>query len=144
MRYKNRFLSRLCGAAFGLLVLVAAVAAGRHADMPDLTGDEVAAAEVLAASRAGAVIIDVRKPDQYVSRHIPGALSVTLEDLQRGLPPGIESFRDLPVIVYCNTGKQRSVEAKSLLELAGFRNVVNLVGGIRAWIDAGYPVAYGS
>ena len=111
--------------------------------MPDLAGDEVAVDEVMTVAKAGAIIIDVRKRDQYMSRHIPGAVSVTLEDLEQGVPREIEALRDRPVIVYCNTGRQRSVEAKELLELAGFRSVMNLVGGIRAWMDAGYSLAYG-
>ena len=44
----------------------------------------------------------------------------------------------MPVVVHCKSG-YRSMIACSLLARAGYRNVVNLVGGFDAWHAAGLP-----
>jgi len=41
--------------------------------------------------------------------------------------------------VYCHSGT-RSARASKLLAKHGFTNIENVVGGIEAWKDAGYPV----
>jgi hydroxyacylglutathione hydrolase len=51
--------------------------------------------------------------------------------------------RDRPVVVYCGHGERAST-AVSLLEAAGYRDLVNLDGGIGAWQDDGLPVARGT
>ncbi len=51
--------------------------------------------------------------------------------------------RDRPIVVYFGHGERASTAA-SLLETAGFRQMVNLGGGIGAWEAAGYAVALAS
>jgi hydroxyacylglutathione hydrolase len=46
--------------------------------------------------------------------------------------------RDLPIAVHCKSG-YRSVIAGSLLQRAGFKNVVNVIGGFDAWQQAKLP-----
>lgn len=76
-------------------------------------------------------IIDVREPSEYAEFNIGGILfplgrvmSMQLED--------IEDFKDQEVIVHCKAGA-RSMQACTVLEQAGFTNVVNLTGGTMAW-----------
>jgi len=40
--------------------------------------------------------------------------------------------------VHCKSG-YRSMIASSLLQRAGFRNVINVTGGYDAWVQAGLP-----
>ncbi len=52
--------------------------------------------------------------------------------------PAVTSF-DQPLVLVCNGGYSSSMAASNLLDL-GFTDVGDLVGGIRAWIDAGHDV----
>ncbi|MDX2008036.1 MAG: rhodanese-like domain-containing protein [Meiothermus sp.] len=86
--------------------------------------------------RQQALVLDVRAADEFGSGHIPGA-----QNLHAGRVMGqLERIpRDRPVIVQCQGG-DRSSTAISALMAAGFHNLSNLTGGIRAWEQAGYPV----
>ena len=59
-----------------------------------------------------------------------------LDDFRRALP---EINADTPVAVHCKSG-YRSMIASSLLQRAGHKNIVNVVGGFDAWSQAGLPV----
>lgn len=89
--------------------------------------------------RGEAVILDVRGRDEYLAGHIPGALNIhagrVLAHLDK-LP------KERPLIVHC-VGGDRSSTAISALLSHGFRNALNLTGGIRAWQEAGFPVEKG-
>ena len=81
-------------------------------------------------------IIDVRRPAEYKSGHVPGALSAPLSHLDK------EAERldpQRPTAVVCASG-YRSSAATSLLAKRGFKNLFNVVGGTSGWISAGYPV----
>lgn len=86
-----------------------------------------------------AFVLDVRGRDEYLAGHIPGAQNIhagrVLAHLDR-LP------KDRPLIVHC-VGGDRSSTAISALLAHGFRNALNLTGGIKAWREAGFPVVQG-
>jgi rhodanese-related sulfurtransferase len=81
------------------------------------------------------ILIDVRSKDEYEEGHISGAMLIPVVELQDRLD---ELSKDKKIIVYCETG-QRSKNAAEILIKNGFENVYDL-GGIKAWIDSGYPV----
>jgi rhodanese-related sulfurtransferase len=81
-------------------------------------------------------ILDVRRPPEWKSGHIPGARLEPLDGLTKTLD---ELDRKAPVAVNCKGG-YRSAVACSLLEAAGFEHVVNVIGGFDAWAAAGLPV----
>ncbi len=82
------------------------------------------------------VIIDVRQPEEYAEGHIPGAVLIPLGELANRLS---EVPTDKPVILVCRSGN-RSVQALQLLQEAGFTNGHNMVGGMKAWVAAGYSI----
>jgi glyoxylase-like metal-dependent hydrolase (beta-lactamase superfamily II) len=92
------------------------------------------AAEQLAAPDPP-LLIDVRTSQEWSEGHIDSALSIPLPQLT-------ERLAELPVdrqlIVYCASG-YRSGIAASLLQRAALPHVVNLVGGLGAWISAQLP-----
>lgn len=94
---------------------------------------------VLASAHAdGAVVVDVREPDEYVAGHIPGAWLVPLGELSDridGLP------RHRRVHLVCASGS-RSLLAADWLSREGF-DAVSVAGGTQAWQSAGYPVETG-
>lgn len=81
-------------------------------------------------------LLDVRGEDEYREHHIPGALHIPLGQVLDHLP---ELERQQPLIVQCGGGV-RSQMIISLLQARGFKNLLNLSGGITAWRKAGLPV----
>ncbi|MET0591893.1 MAG: MBL fold metallo-hydrolase [Polyangiaceae bacterium] len=104
--------------------------------------DHLAAREV-ATKLDGAsppLLVDVREPGEFVGElgHIQGALLVPLDALERRLPK-LAGYVDRDVVVVCRAGA-RSASAGAILRRAGFRRVMNLHGGMLAWVEAGLPV----
>jgi rhodanese-related sulfurtransferase/rubrerythrin len=85
-------------------------------------------------------IVDVRQPGEYRLGHLPGAKLIPVDELSERLA---ELDPRKPTIVYCAAGV-RSRAAASILKRAGFEEVYNMKGGIRAWsggVAEGYPEA---
>jgi rhodanese-related sulfurtransferase len=85
-----------------------------------------------------AQLIDVRTPAEYQEGHLAGArnLDWTSGALETAMP-GLD--KQAPVLLYCASGR-RSAAAREVLVNAGFSDVKDLEGGIRAWSGAGLPV----
>ena len=75
---------------------------------------------------AGALLLDVRSPQEYRSGHIPGSNNVPLQSIDN--VSAVIDNRDTPLFVYCHSGV-RSRQAVSALKDMGYTNVKNL-GGI--------------
>ena len=69
-----------------------------------------------------------------------GATPAPLQRLESMLP---QLDHERPTVVHCQGG-YRSAIACSLLQRAGFRNVINLIGGFDAWKALGHPVTAGA
>jgi hydroxyacylglutathione hydrolase len=83
-------------------------------------------------------IVDVRRAGEYVNGHVPRALNAPLSNLEKSLAP-LNLEKDKVTAVIC-AGGYRSSAAASLLQKQGFSNLLNVVGGTGAWVNAGYPV----
>jgi len=81
-------------------------------------------------------VLDVRREPEWEAGHIEGAIWWPLDNFKVA-PPEID--RNLPIAVHCKGG-YRSMIACSLLQRAGFRNVINVMGGFDAWQQANLPV----
>jgi len=89
----------------------------------------------------GAVqLVDVRTPEEYAEQHINGAINIDVYEDSFIEQCKARLDKDRPVAVYCRSGK-RSANAAGQLRKAGFKRVLNLDGGITAWLDAAKPVA---
>ena len=78
----------------------------------------------------GAVLLDVRTPEEYREGHIPGAINIPNETI------GTEDIPELPdkeqlILVYCRSGN-RSKQASEKLVKLGYTNIVEF-GGINDW-----------
>jgi glyoxylase-like metal-dependent hydrolase (beta-lactamase superfamily II) len=83
----------------------------------------------LAADPGHIQLVDVRQPGEFEAGHIPQAVSKPLPKLATMLD---DLDRSRPVVVNCKSGYRSSI-ATSLLERAGFRDVMNVIGGFDAW-----------
>jgi molybdopterin/thiamine biosynthesis adenylyltransferase/rhodanese-related sulfurtransferase/molybdopterin converting factor small subunit len=77
------------------------------------------------------LLIDVREPYEYQICSIPGAKLIPLGELPKRLN---ELSRDAEIVAHCKSGK-RSQQAVDLMKSNGFRNVLNMTGGILAWSE---------
>jgi hydroxyacylglutathione hydrolase len=83
------------------------------------------------------ILLDVRDPPEWIEDgYIEGATRIFFADLQQRIS---EVAKDKPVVVTCSVGNRSSL-ALSFLEQAGFEDVSNMLGGITAWINLGYPI----
>ncbi len=83
-------------------------------------------------------IVDVRRPAEYDTGHVPGAESVPLADLKKSsLLPDLDRAETTAVIC---AGGYRSSAAASILQQLGYKNLLNVMGGTGAWIEAGFEV----
>ncbi|SRR5260221_9004788 len=84
------------------------------------------------------VVLDIRSSNRYrgPEGHIAGALNAPFETIERQLPE-LLPYQSQTVLVYGDTSTEGEVAAK-LLTVAGFRNVVHIAGGLKAWIERGY------
>ncbi|MCQ6555462.1 rhodanese-like domain-containing protein [Streptomyces sp. C10-9-1] len=95
--------------------------------------------EVFAAAwSAGAVVVDVRTPEEYRAGHVPGALLAPVDPVAvLAHPPEVRE-----VYVICASGNRSRWAADRLAE-AGVE-ALSVAGGTRGWIASGRSVAAGS
>ncbi len=101
---------------------------------------EVQQAAELQGDDGGALIIDVREPNEYTQIRAKGAVLLPLGRLNnrvRDLP------RDRELLMMCRTGA-RSQNATQFLQAQGFENVTNISGGVMAWHNANLPTTSGA
>lgn len=87
----------------------------------------------------GAVVLDVREPEEYAEGHVAGARSLPLS----GLPARVTEVPADQVVYLVCQGGGRSAQAAELLTAEG-RDVRSVVGGTSAWVEAGGQIESGS
>ena len=98
----------------------------------------VAELKGLIDSRTDLQVLDVRRPAEYESGHVPRAVTSPLAKLRESLP--LLAFDPARTTTVICAGGYRSSAATSLLQAAGFLDLLNVTGGTTAWIKAGYEV----
>jgi rhodanese-related sulfurtransferase/DNA-binding transcriptional ArsR family regulator len=121
---------------------LAEVDAARAAYLGPEDTEQLTRDELLARIKTGsATVIDVRPAEEYTAGHIPGAISVPLDELETRLaelPDGTE------IVAYCRgTNCVLAHDAARLLTVRG-RRAARLVDGMLEWRLAGLPVEAGS
>jgi molybdopterin/thiamine biosynthesis adenylyltransferase/rhodanese-related sulfurtransferase len=96
---------------------------------------EVTTAEAEALRSQGAVVLDVREPDEFEQGSIPGAVFIPRGQLESNVENRIPD-KSVPVVVHCASGVRSAFAAKTLGEL-GYTDVVSMAGGFNAWKDEG-------
>ena len=79
---------------------------------------------------SGYIILDVRTPEEFAEKHIPGALNIPNETIGTAEIPGLPNKNQL-ILVYCRSGN-RSKQASEKLVALGYTNIVEF-GGIHDW-----------
>ncbi|MBV9797777.1 MAG: molybdopterin-synthase adenylyltransferase MoeB [Solirubrobacterales bacterium] len=87
----------------------------------------------------GAVVVDVREPEEWSAGHIPGAIHVPKSYLESRFEGAVPD-RSEHVILYCASGNRSAWAARTLLDDLGYEHVESMVGGFTLWKDRGYEV----
>jgi molybdopterin/thiamine biosynthesis adenylyltransferase/rhodanese-related sulfurtransferase len=101
--------------------------------------DEVDPAVVREQSSNGALIVDVREPEEWGTGHIPGAKHVPKSYLESRIE-GAASDRSQHIVLYCQSGNRSAWAARTLIEDLGYEHVESMTGGFTLWKDRGYEV----
>jgi molybdopterin/thiamine biosynthesis adenylyltransferase/rhodanese-related sulfurtransferase len=101
--------------------------------------DEVDPAAVREQASNGAVLVDVREPEEWAAGHIPGAKHVPKSYLESRIEGAVPD-RSGHVIVYCASGNRSAWAARTLIEDLGYEHVESMTGGFTLWKDRGYEV----
>ena len=119
-----------------LTILLAAIGLNTACSQNFENADVKEFAELISDSTV--IILDVRTADEYAEGHIKGAILIDqnksdfVEQVKAKLPT------DKTIAIYCRSGR-RSANAANLLAKEGYK-LVNLKGGILAWIKEDQPV----
>lgn len=104
--------------------------------MKEITAPELA--QRLADATDPPVVLDVREPWEVAVASLPGAVTIPMGSIPASLDR-LDPTRT--TVCVCHHGA-RSLQVALFLEHHGFRDVLNLAGGIHAWsqqVDAGVP-----
>ncbi|GAA0320600.1 rhodanese-like domain-containing protein [Kineococcus aurantiacus] len=111
--------------------------------------DRLTPAELAVEQRAGALVVDTRTPAHRAEQgEFPGALVIDRTVLEWRLDPTCPwripeaTGPDLRVVVVCRHGFSSSLAAASL-RAVGLHRATDLVGGVEAWVAAGFGVHRG-
>ena len=114
------------------IFLAALLLAGCAAPVEEITYRQVNMDEAITMmeEESGYIILDVRTPEEFADKHIPGAINIPNETI------GTEEIPELPdkdqlILVYCRSGN-RSKQASEKLAALGYTNIVEF-GGINDW-----------
>jgi rhodanese-related sulfurtransferase len=86
----------------------------------------------------GAVLVDVREPNEHAQETIPGARNAPLSRLAETLSSDVA---DQPIIFFCRSGMRTNANAAQLAAAAADCEAYIVSGGLNAWKSAGLPVS---
>jgi sulfur-carrier protein adenylyltransferase/sulfurtransferase len=101
--------------------------------------DEVDPAAVREQVGNGAVIVDVREPEEWAAGHIPGAIHVPKSYLESRIEGAVPD-REKHVVLYCASGNRSAWATRTLVDDLGYGHVESMTGGFTLWKDRGYEV----
>jgi len=102
---------------------------------------EVSIADVkkMIETKENFVLLDVRDKNEFVEGYIPGAVNISRGMLEFKVAMVIPD-KNSRIVVYCGLDLRGPLATKTMNDL-GYKNAVNMAGGLKAWKEAGYPIA---
>ena len=98
----------------------------------------ITAQELIRLMNQGALVLDIRKPDEYAQGHVNGAKHLASDQILTA-GESFKRFKDKPVVVYCDSGSLAAAAVRQL-NAQGFTKAFTLRGGIAAWRAENLPV----
>ena len=82
-------------------------------------------------------LVDVREDDEFRAGHAAGAVHIGKGLVERDIEGKIPD-KDATIVLYCGGGFRSALAGLAIQEM-GYRNVISMDGGIKAWRDTGLP-----
>lgn len=86
---------------------------------------EINIKELYEFERKGAIVIDVRSPQEYKEGHLNGAISLPEYEIKENVETILKNKKEI-IIVYCSSGSRSKKAQKELIEM-GYETVYNLL-----------------
>ena len=99
--------------------------------------DETDPAGAAQAQADGALILDIREPDEVAQGIVPDSVQIVRGNLESQVEARITD-KTTPIVVMCAGGVRSAFAAKTLTEL-GYTDVTSMDGGFNRWKDEGRP-----
>jgi len=87
------------------------------------------------------MVLDVTDKQEFEAGHIPGAINISRGTLEFKVALMIPD-KNSKIVVYCGLDLRGPLATKTMNDL-GYKNAVKMRGGLKAWKEAGYPIAKG-
>jgi len=101
---------------------------------------EVSIADVkgMIDAKENVVILDVRDKQEFEEGRIPEAINISRGMLEFKVAMIIPD-KNAKIIVYCGLDLRGPLATKTMNDL-GYKNAINMLGGLKAWKEAAYPI----
>ncbi|KTD51170.1 rhodanese-like domain-containing protein [Legionella quateirensis] len=83
-------------------------------------------------------VIDIREDHELSDGYIPTSIHLSKGIIERDIEQLIPDLHR-PILVYCSGGFRCALVADALQKM-GYTHIYSLNGGLRSWMDAGYPI----
>ncbi len=95
-------------------------------------------------ARGTVLVVDVRNEDSFRAGHIPGAINVPIDEVERRTTEIISRAGSLAIVTYCScVNEHTSAIAAEMFNKAGACRASALAGGYPAWVAGGRKVEHG-
>lgn len=99
---------------------------------------EITVADTMNKIKHGAMLIDVREDNEWEKGHAANALHLGRGIIERDIVKEVPD-KNQELVLYCGGGFRSALSAANLQQM-GYTNVMSMIGGWKAWNDAGGPV----
>lgn len=84
------------------------------------------------------VLVDTREESEWAAGHVAGAVHLGKGIIERDIETKVPD-KDTKLVLYCGGGFRSALAADNLQKM-GYRDVISLDGGWRAYVESGLPV----
>jgi rhodanese-related sulfurtransferase len=126
----------------GAVVLALVIVVTFESRLRGVAQSAISAQDLIRLMNQGALVLDIRKPDEFAAGHVSGAKQLPSDQI---LTAGdtFKRFKDKPVVVYCDSGSLGAAAVRQLVH-QGFTKAFTLRGGFTGWRAENLPVAKGA
>jgi len=104
-----------------------------------LAAAAVSSQELIRLMNQGALVLDIRKQDEFALGHVNGAKHLPSDQILKA-GDQYKRFKEKPVVVYCDSGSLAAAAVRQLTE-QGFTKAFTLRGGFAGWRSENLPIA---
>lgn len=123
------------------LLLAAIVVVLYEMRLASETRASVSPQDMVRLMNQGALLIDLRAPEQYTAGHVGGARQMNGEQILKAADT-LKKYKEKTVVVYDDTGSLGASAVRQLVA-QGFTKAFNLRGGLAAWRNENLPLTRG-